>query len=111
MITVTECANQLISRANQHPVELCAAPTILFEAKNKILAESLHSDIDVPPADNSAMDGYAFCASDASQGTALPINQRIQAGHTPQPLQKGTAARIFTGAEIPEGADTVEMTR
>ena len=57
------------------------------------------------PADNSAMDGYAVQA--ATVPGELAISQRIPAGHAPVALEPGTAARIFTGAEIPPGADAV----
>lgn len=63
--------------------------------------------MDVPPEDNSAMDGYALRAEDA--GLALPVSQRIAAGDALEPLQPGTAARLFTGAEIPPGADAVVL--
>ena len=68
-------------------------------------AEDVNASIAVPPADNSAMDGYAVASGDVP-GT-LTISQRVPAGSTPAPLAKGTAARIFTGAEIPTGADAV----
>lgn len=61
----------------------------------------------VPPADNSAMDGYALRWAEAEQ--PLPISQRIAAGHPPAPLAAQSVARIFTGGEIPAGADTVVM--
>ncbi len=83
----------------------------LQQASGRVLAQDVISAIDVPPANNSAMDGYALCAADLrnDQLTALPISQRIQAGDAPMALTPGTAARIFTGAEIPAGADTVVM--
>ena len=66
--------------------------------------------INVPPADNSAMDGYAFCYADALKSDfKLPSSQRIPAGVAPKALNPSTVARIFTGAEIPAGADTVAM--
>ncbi len=72
------------------------------------LARTQYSTLDVPPLDNSAMDGYAVrCADVALAGTRLPLSQRIPAGSVPQPLQSGTAARIFTGAPIPATADAV----
>ena len=56
------------------------------------------------------MDGYAVRAADCASGAArLPVSQRIPAGSVPQPLARGTAARIFTGAPIPPGADAVVM--
>jgi molybdopterin molybdotransferase len=81
-----------------------------FDALGRVLARDVHSRVDVPPADNSAMDGYALRASDiAAPGAVLPVSQRIPAGVVGGPLQPGTAARIFTGAQIPEGADAVVM--
>lgn len=79
----------------------------LLDALGHVLAEDLVSTIDVPPADNSAMDGYAVRASEASR--PLPVSQRIPAGAVGVALERGTAARIFTGAPIPAGADAVVM--
>lgn len=76
-------------------------------AAGRVLAESVTARLDVPPADNSAMDGYALRQADAGQW--LPISQRIAAGHAPDSLAPGTCARIFTGGEVPPGADTVIM--
>jgi molybdopterin molybdotransferase len=82
----------------------------LSEALGRVLATDLQAVLNVPPAANSAMDGYAFCHADIREpGQTLAISQRIAAGHSPASLQVGTAARIFTGAEIPPGADTVAM--
>lgn len=83
----------------------------LLEALGRVLADTPLAAVDVPPADNSSMDGYAVCRGDLNEGaeTCLPISQRIAAGRAPQPLQPGTAARIFTGAEIPANADAVIM--
>ena len=83
----------------------------LAEAQGRILAEELLSTINVPPADNSAMDGYAVHSADLknSDEKLLPISQRIPAGVMGTELQAGTAARIFTGAPIPPGADAVVM--
>lgn len=81
----------------------------LNNALGKVLAQAVYSSLDVPPADNSAMDGYCIRFEDYAADRLLPISQRIPAGTIPQPLQAGTAARIFTGAEIPPGADTVLM--
>ena len=81
-----------------------------FDALGRVLAEGVRSLIDVPPADNTAMDGYALrCADVPAPGTVLPVSQRIPAGAPGQPLQAGTAARIFTGAQVPAGADAVVM--
>ena len=81
------------------------------DALQRILAETLYCAHDVPPWDNSAMDGYAFNSADLTEAlsTGLRISQRITAGMAPPPLEAGTCARIFTGAPIPAGADSVEM--
>jgi molybdopterin molybdotransferase len=81
-----------------------------FQALGRVLAAEVRATIAVPGADNSAMDGYAMRAADVPvAGTVLPVSQRIPAGHVGQPLRPGTAARIFTGALVPEGADAVVM--
>ncbi|MBN3814198.1 molybdopterin molybdenumtransferase MoeA, partial [Paraburkholderia sp. Ac-20347] len=75
-----------------------------FDALNRVLAVEVVSPLDVPPMNTSAMDGYAVRAADLHQGSRrLPVSQRIPAGHAPQPLAAGTAARIFTGAPVPPG--------
>ena len=79
----------------------------LNQALGRVLAQPVVSAIDVPPWRNSAMDGYAINSADLQQGKRLPVLQRIPAGSTGKPLVTGTAARIFTGAPVPEGADTV----
>jgi molybdopterin molybdotransferase len=77
-------------------------------ANRRVLAVDVMSPLDVPPADISAMDGYAVHSGDAATaGARLRVSQRIPAGTPPRPLEPGTAARIFTGAQIPPGADTV----
>jgi molybdopterin molybdotransferase len=78
-------------------------------ALGRVLAQPAISTINVPSFDNSAMDGYAVRTQDVQSNTTLPISQRIPAGTHPAPLQPGTAARIFTGAPIPAGADAVVM--
>ena len=83
----------------------------LIESLGNVLAQTIQSSIDVPSADNSAMDGYAINTRDiaASAKTRLPIAQRIAAGATGTTLRPGTAARIFTGAAIPPAANAVIM--
>ena len=81
----------------------------LADAHNRVLAADQIAKVNVPPADNSAMDGFALNFADLIEGGTLPVSQRIPAGQAPQPLQPGTAARIFTGSEIPANADTVVM--
>ena len=81
-----------------------------FEADGRVLAEDVVSALTVPPRDNSAMDGYAVRAADCgAPGAELVVAQRIPAGSVGTPLAAGTAARIFTGAQIPDGADAVVM--
>ena len=85
-----------------------------FEADGRVLAQPLVSALHVPPQDNSSMDGYAVCCADlglvrADAPIALPVAQRIAAGHTGTALKAGTVARIFTGAPVPAGADAIVM--
>lgn len=84
-----------------------------FEADGRVLAQDVVSALQVPPQDNSSMDGYAVRCAAVQQaqatGAALPISQRIAAGASGQPLAPNTVARIFTGAPIPAGADAVVM--
>lgn len=80
----------------------------LASAFGRVLAEDLISPMTVPPFSNAAMDGYAIHAADLSAaGMRLPVSQRVPAGAVPTQLAPGSAARIFTGAQVPEGADTV----
>jgi molybdopterin molybdotransferase len=81
-----------------------------FDALGRVLAQDVVSPIDVPPQDNTSMDGYALRAADVpAAGAVLPLSQRIAAGHVGVALAAGTAARIFTGAQVPAGADAVVM--
>ncbi|MHB1121125.1 MAG: molybdopterin molybdotransferase MoeA [Ramlibacter sp.] len=81
-----------------------------FDADGRVLAQDLVSQLQVPPHDNSSMDGYAVRAREiADEGVTLPVTQRIPAGSAPGPLAPGGAARIFTGAPVPEGADAIVM--
>ncbi|RBW51294.1 gephyrin-like molybdotransferase Glp [Marinobacter sp. F3R11] len=108
--------------ANLTPVEeaiahiLAKAPVIkesrllpITESLGQVLAQDYRVPADVPPADNSAVDGYALNSGDFTHGQVLPVSDRIPAGSAPAPLKPGTAARIFTGSEVPAGADTVVM--
>ena len=79
------------------------------EALNCCAASDIQSPISVPPADNSAMDGYAIAYSDASLQANYKVSARIPAGYVGSRLEPDTVARIFTGAELPVGADTVVM--
>jgi molybdopterin molybdotransferase len=94
--------------AATHP--LTGADTLsTFDALGRVLAVPVTAQVDVPPADNSAMDGYALRFVDVSAGAPLPVSQRIAAGVVGHPLALGSAARIFTGALVPPGADAVVM--
>ena len=95
--------------AAARPVEgVDTVPTL--DANGRVLAEDLYSTIDVPGADNTQMDGYAVRSADCASGSAtLKVAQRIPAGQVGAFLEPGTAARIFTGALIPPGADAVVM--
>ncbi|WP_228527071.1 molybdopterin molybdotransferase MoeA [Noviherbaspirillum soli] len=107
MLTVREALDFLMGAARP----LTDTETVsTLQANGRVLAADQYSQLDVPPADNTQMDGYAVRAADCASGAArLPVSQRIPAGHVGQPLQPGTAARIFTGAMIPPGADAVVM--
>jgi len=88
--------------------EIETLPTL--EATGRVLARAQSSVMDVPPMDNSAMDGYAVRRADIpAADTRLRVAQRIAAGAVGAPLEPGTAARIFTGAPIPAGADAIVM--
>ncbi|MBK7663895.1 MAG: molybdopterin molybdotransferase MoeA [Sterolibacteriaceae bacterium] len=81
-----------------------------LECVGRVLAAPIRSGIDVPPSDNSMMDGYAVsCADVRTSGVRLRIAQRIPAGSMGHALERGTAARIFTGAPIPAGVDAIVM--
>lgn len=113
MLRVSEAIQKLVAQAqplanDRRRAGLQSVP--VTEALGRVIAVDIPSTIDVPPAANSAMDGYAFCAADAAANDfKLPVSQRIPAGSVAVPLVPGTAARIFTGGEIPLGADTVAM--
>ncbi len=83
----------------------------LHEADNRVLAHDLIAPVPLPLFANSAVDGYAIASADLPQEAprAYAVSQRVTAGAVAQPLTAGTLARIFTGAPMPEGADTVFM--
>ncbi len=107
MLTVEEALARLLAQV--HPItDAESVPTVA--AHGRVLAQPVVSGMDVPPMDNAQMDGYAVrCADVAAPGARLRVTQRIAAGHPGQPLEPGTAARIFTGAPVPPGADAVVM--
>lgn len=87
-----------------------AAFVDLLQADGRVLAADCIAPLQVPPLDNSAMDGYAVRSAEVAQaGTVLPVSQRIPAGQVGTALQVGTVARIFTGAPLPLGADAIVM--
>jgi len=93
------------------PYRITAAESVsTFEGLGRVLAADVASLLSVPPEDNTSMDGYALRAADvAAAGVVLPVSQRIPAGVVGGPLQPGTAARIFTGGQVPAGADAIVM--
>jgi molybdopterin molybdotransferase len=102
-----EALTQLLRHAVVLPgVQACAT----FDADGRVLAQDLVSALHVPPQDNSSMDGYAVCCADLMQAEGvLAISQRIAAGSSGTALASLSAARIFTGAPVPQGADAVVM--
>ena len=106
-ISVDEALSILMSRARAPQArEQCA----LADALGRVLASDVSSAMDVPGYDNSQMDGFALRVDDVgASGAQLPVSQRIAAGQIPAPLAPMSAARIFTGAAIPQGADAVVM--
>ena len=107
MLAVDQAVEALIKKS----LVRCDSVLVSLDlAHNMVSVEDIRALYNAPPADNSAMDGYAYCLKDAvSAKFSLPISQRITAGSEALPLISGTAARIFTGAEIPLGADTVAI--
>lgn len=99
-------ANLLASVSSKQQTEMVS----LADALGRVAAIDVFSDIQIPPTDNSAMDGFVVNSADFkgfNKSLTLPVSQRIAAGSQPLPLDAGTAARIFTGAVIPQGADAV----
>jgi len=107
MLTAQQALDHLLS----HAVAVSESEKVPMQAGlGRILAENVNSLVDVPPLDNTSMDGYAVrCSDTASSGKTLRIAQRIPAGSMGVELEPGTAARIFTGAPIPPGSDAVVM--
>ena len=107
LIPLDDALTELLAQARP----LAGVDTVsTFDADGRVLAQAAISPLQVPQQDNSAMDGYALrCADVAAAGVELRVSQRIAAGDSGQPLLPGTAARIFTGAPVPAGADAVVM--
>ena len=106
-ITVSEARELVLASAHSLPSETVG----LTECPGRVLAEDVAADISIPPADNSAMDGFAVRAADVSEVPAeLRVVDDLPAGReSRKPVGAGEAARIMTGAAIPEGADAVVM--
>ena len=104
-----DTALQILLEQAQSFASLEVEELSLAAAENRVLAEPLLAQFAMPPWPNSSMDGYAVRSAEVQAGQALPVSQKIFAGHSPEPLAEGTCARIFTGAPMPEGADAVEM--
>jgi molybdopterin molybdotransferase len=108
LLSLDDALQRLLQGAAGHAIT--EAETVsTFDGLGRVLAAEVRSALDVPSADNSAMDGYALRAADAAAGALLPVTQRIPAGVVGSALAPHSAARIFTGAQIPAGADTVLM--
>jgi len=106
LLSVDEALAMLLAQARAVS-EVEEVPTL--EAAGRVLARAQRSTMDVPPMDNSAMDGYAVKVLDLEKNDFLKVDQKIMAGSVGKPLAAGTTARIFTGAPIPPGADAVVM--
>ncbi|CAM3743626.1 molybdopterin molybdotransferase MoeA [Polynucleobacter arcticus] len=107
MLTAQQALDHLLS----HAKTVAETETLATQAAlGRVLAQSVNSLVDVPPLDNTSMDGYAVRTADTQiPGSTLTIAQRIPAGSMGTQLEPGTAARIFTGAPVPPGADAVVM--
>lgn len=107
LLAVADAQEAVLSRVRPLPPE----PTPLAEARGRVLAEDVASDLDMPPFDKAMMDGYAVRSADLSSGPAvLDVVEEITAGRTPTvALGPGKASRIMTGAPTPRGADAVVM--
>jgi molybdopterin molybdotransferase len=107
MLTVEQALLRVLAQAA--PIDAVELISVL-DAAGRVLAQPVVAAIDVPPMDNAQMDGYAVRAADITQlPQRLRVSQRIAAGHVGTALAAGTAARIFTGASVPAGADAIVM--
>ncbi|QWD69303.1 molybdopterin molybdotransferase MoeA [Polynucleobacter sp. VK25] len=107
MLTAQQALDHLLSHAQ---VVGESEQVAMQAALGRVLSENVNSLVDVPPLDNTSMDGYAVRTADTqTAGSILKIAQRIPAGSMGVQLEPGTVARIFTGAPVPPGADAVVM--
>lgn len=81
----------------------------LGDCLGRVLSGDVLSDLDLPPFDNSAVDGYAIRAADLAAAGSLPVQASVAAGHEPLALRAGHAVKIMTGAPLPAGADSIVM--
>lgn len=110
MLSIDEARDNILAFASNVKSTSKKETLPLSQGLGRRLAEDVVSSINVPPADNSAMDGYAINTNDIKKlASEIPVSQRIPAGSQSEPLKKMTAARIFTGAEIPKNANAVVM--
>jgi molybdopterin molybdotransferase len=110
LMALEEALAQLLSRVEALVLDPQAVPTLA--AQGRVLAADILAGLNVPGHDNSSMDGYAVRVADVlalADGVPMRVSQRIAAGHAGAALEPGTAARIFTGAPVPQGADSVVM--
>src|SRR5690625_946898 len=106
MLEFDVAQNKLIAAGHKpSATETC----LLSESNGRILAQDITATLDLPPTDNSAMDGYAIRHADFQAGKTMAIQQRSYAGDTPEALQPDQAIRLFTGSVMPAGADCVVM--
>jgi molybdopterin molybdotransferase len=109
MITVEDALKQILASISPLPLEKVG----LLDALSRVAGEDIYSDRNIPPKDNSAMDGYALRAGDTTgvsrnNPVMLRVVEDVPAGHLPsKKIHAGEASRIMTGAPIPEGADAV----
>jgi len=103
LTSVSAAQQQIMSTVK---CELATESVSLFHSRGRVLSEPVVSAVDVPPADNSAMDGYAMRVEDINLGI-IPVSQRVAAGQVPSSLEPHTCARVFTGAEVPDNAELV----
>jgi len=109
LISVEEALAEILRHVHPLPPE----DVPILESLGQVLAEEIISDVDIPPFDNSAMDGFAVRAADVAQASSgapvrLAVAGTVAAGYVARSrVEAGTAIRIMTGAPIPEGADAV----
>jgi len=110
LMSLDEASALVLAQALRSP--LAPEWVSTFEAQGRVLRQAVVSPLDVPAQDNTSMDGYALNTEDLAQWpqcAPLKVSQRIPAGQVGQPLKRGEAARIFTGAWVPPGANAVAM--